>query len=118
MDTNRQQKVNRLLQKELGEIFRRDMQPYFPGIMMTVTFVRMTPDLSVARVNLSMFPDKDKAATLKKVKEKTSEIRGLLGQKIRQQLRIVPRLEFFIDDSLDRVERIEALLAGKDPASM
>ena len=71
--------------------------------MMTVTFVRMTPDLSVARVNLSLFPDKDKASTLKKIKEKTSEIRGLLGQKVGKQLRIVPRLEFFIDDSLDRV---------------
>ncbi|MCH5243570.1 MAG: 30S ribosome-binding factor RbfA [Lentimicrobiaceae bacterium] len=111
MDTNRQQKVNRLLQKELGEIFRLDMQPYFPGIMMTVTFVRMTPDLSVARVNLSLFPDRDKEGTLKKIKGKTSEIRGLLGQKVGKQLRIVPRLEFFIDDSLDRVERIEALLA-------
>lgn len=114
MDTNRQQKVNRLLQKELGEIFRREMQPCFPGIMMTVTFVRMTPDLSVARVNLSLFPDKDKTATLKKVKDKTAEIRGLLGQRIRWQLRIVPRLEFFIDDSLDRMERIEELLGSKE----
>lgn len=114
METSRQQKINRLLQKELGEIFRRDMQPYFPGIMMTVTFVRMTPDLSVARVNLSLFPDKDKKSTLKKVKEKTAEIRGLLGQKIGKQLRVVPRLEFFIDDSLDRVERIEELLSGKE----
>lgn len=110
METNRQQKINRLLQKELGEIFLRDMQPYFPGVMMTVTFVRITPDLSVARVNLSLFPDKDKEGTLKKIKAKTAEIRGLLGEKVRHQLRIVPRLEFFIDDSLDRMERIEELL--------
>ncbi len=110
MDTNRQQKINRLLQRELGEIFRCEMQPYFPGIMMTVTFVRITPDLSVARVNLSFFPDQDKAGTLKKVKERTGEIRGLLGQRVKSQLRIIPRLEFFIDDTLDRVERIEQLL--------
>lgn len=111
MDTNRQQKINRLLQKELGEIFRCRMQPYFPGIMMTVTFVRITPDLSVARVNLSLFPDKDKEGTLKKIKARTAEIRGILGEKVKNQLRIVPRLEFFIDDTLDRVERIEKLLA-------
>ncbi len=110
MDTNRQQKINRLLQRELGEIFRVEMQPYFPGIMMTVTFVRITPDLSVARVNLSLFPDQHKADTLKKIKARTAEIRGLLGQRVRNQLRIIPRLEFFIDDTLDRVERIEELL--------
>lgn len=111
MDSNRQQKINRLLQRELGEIFRGRMQPFFPGIMMTVTFVRITPDLSVARVNLSFFPDKDKEGTLREVKSRTAEIRGLLGEKVKHQLRIIPRLEFFIDDSLDRVERIEALLA-------
>lgn len=111
MDTNRQQKINRLLQRELGEIFRLDMQPHFPGIMMTVTFIRITPDMSVARVNLSLFPDNDKVATLKKIKARTAEIRGLLGQRVKNQLRIVPRLEFFIDDTLDRVERIEQLLA-------
>ncbi len=111
MDTNRQQKVNRLLQREMGEIFRREMQPHFPGIMITVTFIRITPDMSVARVNLSLFPDNDKASTLKKIKAKTAEIRGLLGQRIKNQLRIVPRLEFFVDDTLDRVERIEQLLA-------
>ena len=110
MDTNRQQKINRLLQRELGEIFRMEMQPYFPGIMMTVTFIRITPDLSVARVNLSLFPDRNKEETLKKIKARTAEIRGILGQRIRNQLRIVPRLEFFIDDTLDRVERIEELL--------
>ena len=99
-----------LLQRELGEIFRVEMQPYFPGIMMTVTFIRITPDLSVARVNLSLFPDQHKEETLKKIKARTAEIRGLLGQRIRNQLRIVPRLEFFIDDTLDRVERIEELL--------
>ncbi len=110
MDTNRQQKINRLLQRELGEIFRVEMQPYFPGIMMTVTFIRITPDLSVARVNLSLFPDQHKEETLKKIKAHTAEIRGILGQRVRNQLRIIPRLEFFIDDTLDRVERIEELL--------
>lgn len=111
MDTNRQQKVNRLLQRELGEIFRRDMQPYFPGIMMTVTFVRITPDMTVARVNLSLFPDNDKQGTLKKIKERTSEIRWLLGEKVKNQLRIVPRLEFFIDNTFEEARRIDELLS-------
>lgn len=110
MDTNRQQKVNRLLQRELGEIFRKEMQPYFPGIMMTVTFIRITPDMSVARVNLSLFPDSHKEETLKKIKARTAEIRGLLGEKVKHQLRFIPRLEFFIDDTFDRAQRIDELL--------
>lgn len=112
MDTSRQQKVNRLLQRELGEIFRSNMQPYFPGIMMTVTYVRITPDMTVARVNLSLFPDNDKEGTIKKIKARTSEIRGILGEKVRNQLRIVPRLEFFIDNTFEEARRIDELLRG------
>lgn len=113
MDSQRQQKINRLLQKELGEIFRVQMQPYFPGLMMTVTFVRVTSDLSLARVNLSLFPEPaaGKAAVLKEIKQHAAEIRFLLGQKVRNQLRILPQLQFFIDDTLDRVARIDELLA-------
>lgn len=113
MENQRQQKVNRLLQKELGEIFRVQMQPYFPGLMMTVTFVRITPDLSLARVNLSVFPayGEGNASLLKLVKKHSDEIRFLLGKQVRNQVRIIPQLQFFIDDTLDRIERIDQLLA-------
>ena len=113
MDSQRQQKINRLLQKELGEIFRVQMQPYFPGLMMTVTFVRVTSDLSLARVNLSRFPapKEGKDAVLKAIKGHVAEIRYLLGRQVHDQLRILPQLQFFIDDTLDRVARIDELLA-------
>lgn len=113
MDSQRQQKINRLLQKELGEIFRVQMQPYFPGLMMTVMFVRVTSDLSLARVNLSLFPapKEGKDAVLKAIKGHAAEIRYLLGRQVHDQLRILPQLQFFIDDTLDRVARIDELLA-------
>ena len=112
MNTIRQEKVNSLLQKELAEIFRTSMQAYFTGIMFTVTYVNVTSDMSLARVNLSMFPvdADDKPALLKQVKEHGNEIRLLLGRHIKNQLRSVPQLQFFIDDTLDRAQRIEELL--------
>lgn len=111
MEANRQQKINKLLQKDLGEIFQMEMPGYFPGVMITVSYVRVTSDLSLARVNLSLFPTKDKEGVLKQIKAKTKEIRLALGKRVRNQLRIVPQLQFFIDDSIDRMERIEELLA-------
>lgn len=110
MDSSRQQKFNRLLQKELGEIFRLNMQPYLPGVMTTVTFVRVTSDLSLARVNLSFFPTSNREAMLKVVKKRSAEVRMILAAKVRNQMRIIPQLQFFIDDTLDRVERIDELL--------
>lgn len=110
METTRQQKINRSLQRDLGEIFQ-EMSPLFPGVMITVTSVRITSDLSLARINLSLFATKDKEGTLKSIKARKNEIRHLLGTRIKSQLRIVPELQFFIDDTLDRMERIDQLLA-------
>lgn len=110
METSRQQKINRLLQKDLGEIFQVDMMGQFPGVMITVTSVRITSDLSLARVNLSIFATKDKGEALQNIKKKSAEIRLLLGKRVKNQLRIVPSLTFYIDDSLDHIERIEDLL--------
>jgi ribosome-binding factor A len=112
MNTIRQEKINSLLQKELAEIFRLDMQQYFSGVMFTVIYVNATSDMSLARVNLSMFPantDKKKEL-LKQVKEHGGEIRLLLGRRIKNQLRIVPQLQFFVDDTLDKAQRIEEIL--------
>jgi ribosome-binding factor A len=108
METTRQQKINSLLQKDLAEILNRDM--IIPNTMISVTRVNITPDMSIARVNLSIFATKEKADALKKIQTKKSEIRHLLGERVKNQLRIVPDLQFFIDDSLDRIERIDELL--------
>jgi len=108
METTRQQKVNSLLQKDLAEILLREV--IVPNTMVSVTRVNVTPDMSIARVNLSVFATKDKNAVLKEIQSKKSEIRYLLGERVKHQLRIVPNLQFFIDDSLDRMERIDELL--------
>lgn len=110
MESTRQKKVARLLQKELGTIFQRNMTE-FGGKMITVTTVRISPDLSVAKVYLSIFPkEKEGDKTLNQVNHKTPHIRHELGNIVRNQLRIIPELNFFEDDSLDYIEKIENLL--------
>lgn len=110
MESTRQQKVARLLQKDLGEIFQRKAMEYAPGTMITVTVVRVTRDLNVAKVFLSLFAAKDKDVTLKNIEKRKKEIRRELGIRVRHQLRVVPELLFFLDDSLDYIENIENAL--------
>lgn len=110
MDSTRQQKINRLLQKELADIFQRESRNMFKGVMISVTVVRVTTDLSIARVHVSIFPGDNKKEVLKEIRMANSRIRGLLGRRIGKQMRIVPELEFYIDDSLDYIENIDRLL--------
>ena len=110
MDTTRQNKVSRLLQKELADIFQRESRNLFDGAFITVTQVRVSPDLSSAKIYVSLFLVKDTGVLLKKIKETYPEIRKLLGIRIKKQLRIVPALDFFIDDSMDYAEKIDRLL--------
>ncbi len=110
MDSTRQNKISRLLQKDLAEIIQKEGRDIFPGVMVSVTNVRISPDLSIARVYLSIFPSEKGAAVLLEIKKHTSKIRGLLGLKVGKQLRIVPQLDFHIDDSLDYIDNIDRLL--------
>jgi ribosome-binding factor A len=110
METTRQKKVARLLQKELGEIFQRESRNMFNGAFITVTTVRISPDLSFAKVYISMFAVKDKNEMLKMIKSKNKEIRTNLAEKIKNQVRAIPSFDFYIDDSLDYAEKIENLL--------
>jgi ribosome-binding factor A len=110
MDTTRQNKVARLIQKELGEIFQRETKVFFGTAMITVMQVRISPDLSVARVYVSLFNSKDNKALLEDIKKHTKEIRGKLGDRVKKQLRIVPSLVFFHDDSVDYAMHIDELL--------
>lgn len=110
MTNTRQYKVSRLLQKELGIIFQHEGHSIFTGKMITVTEVRITPDLGQARVFLSIFPAAEKEIFDKTMGEHSQHIRHILAMRIRHQLRMVPELQFFLDDSLDYIENIDRLL--------
>ncbi|KGN75651.1 ribosome-binding factor A [Porphyromonas macacae] len=109
MDSTRISKINRLVQKELGEIFREQTSA-MPGVLVSVTSVSVSPDLSVARVRLSLFPGDRSEELLKSIKASTKQIRYELGTRVKTQLRRLPELTFFIDDSLDYLEHIDELL--------
>ncbi len=109
METNRQLRISRLIQKDLGEILQITGRDWFPGAMLTVTKVYVTADLSIARVYLSIF-GKDAPEVIKLIDMKRNEIRRQLGMRVKNQLRHVPELRFFVDDSLDYIENIENLL--------
>lgn len=110
MESTRQKKISRLLQKELAIIFQQDAPAVFGNMLFTVTTVRITEDLSIAKVYLSIFPVKDTEDLLKKIKEKTTFFRNILAKKIRHQIRVIPELYFFIDDSADYADEINRLL--------
>ena len=110
MATVRQNKLARLIQRELGEYFRKEAGVIAPGCMISVTVVRMTPDLGLAKSYLSVFGNTDKEALILKIREMSPGIRRELGNLIRNQVRRVPELYFYIDDSLDYANRIDDLL--------
>ena len=112
MESLRQQKVNKLLAKELAEIFRSEARSLFGGGFITVTGVRISPDLGLAKVYLSIMAvaKQDKNVVFKLVQDQSSVIRKKLGMIVGKQLRIVPELMFYIDDSLDYAMKIEELL--------
>ena len=109
METTRQNKISRLLQKELSEIFLLQTK-VMPGVLVSVSAVRISPDMSIARVYLSVFPSEKAEEIVKNVNDNMKTIRYELGTRVRHQLRIIPELKFFVDDSLDYIEKIDSLL--------
>jgi ribosome-binding factor A len=109
METTRQAKIARLLQKELSEILRVQTAKTH-GIIISVSSVRVSPDLSVAKAYLSVFPSAQSQTIIENLTRNARTIRYDLGQKVRYQLRKVPELAFFLDDSLDYIENIDNLL--------
>ena len=109
MDSNRLDKVNRLLEKELAEILRQETAKTH-GLMVSVSAVRTAPDLSFAKVFVSVFPSDKGTEIVRNLNNYVGGIRGALGNKVRHQLRIIQELRFEIDDSLDYLERIDELL--------
>jgi len=108
--TVRQQKYSKLILKELSDIFLKEKTNFLDNAFITVADVSMSPDLSVAKIYLSMTLAKDKQATLDKINLKKSEIRKALGNKIRNQARIVPQLVFYIDEVEEGAQRIEDII--------
>jgi ribosome-binding factor A len=109
-ESTRQKKVSRLIQKEIAELFLRKGNEYAPGKMVSITKVRVSPDLSFAKIYISIFPSENHDEILHAIQEHASKIRFELGQKVRRQLRIVPEIVFYIDDSLDYIDKIDKLL--------
>ena len=109
MQETRQNRIARLLQKELSLIFQSQTRAMH-GIMVSVTRCRVSPDLSICTAYLSIFPSEKAEELIKNVTANEKTIRNELGTRERNQLRIIPELRFFIDDSLDYIERIDELL--------
>lgn len=109
METTRQNKIARLLQKELSDIFLGETRKTH-GIIISVSAVRISPDLSIAKVYLSIFPSEKAQEILNSIQNNAKQVRYDLAQRVRMQLRKTPELTFFIDDSLDYIEKIDSLL--------
>lgn len=110
MENTRQQKIGRQIQKDLGEMFSRQLADLVRGAMVTVTEVRMSPDLEYARIWVSVFPFDRHEGIMASLEANNRLIRKTLGQKTRNQLRVVPELTFVLDDSFEYIEKIDNLL--------
>ncbi|HBB93710.1 MAG: ribosome-binding factor A [Bacteroidetes bacterium GWF2_49_14] len=110
MDSTRMLKISRLIQKELAEYFRENGKELGQGSLISVTAVRISPDLGQARVYLSIFPSAKAEPVVKDLESHVKTIRFELGKKIAKQVRHIPELRFYIDDSMDYAERIDVLL--------
>ena len=121
MDSTRQHKIARLIQQDMGSIFLKEMKPKLGNSLITVTEVRVTPDLSIAHVYVSVMPigympetvppvAATKEAVMAAIHSQNADLRRRLGMLEGKQLRIIPQLEFHLDETLDRMENIERLL--------
>ena len=108
--STRQQKFGRLIQRDLSDIFQRDKRGILGNAFITISEVMVSPDLSVAKVYVSMMLAKDKAQTLEKLNRGKSEIRKALGDRIGKQVRIIPELIFIIDETEENAFKLEELI--------
>ena len=112
MESKRQQKFSKLIQKELAEVFQRECSHLFPGAYVSVSVVRVSPDLGVAKVYLSMLMGANARELLQEVKLITKTIRHLLAQRIKKQVRVIPELIFYLDDTAEYAARMDQLFSG------
>ena len=114
MESKRQQKFARLLQKELAEVFQRDVPHLFNGAYISISTVRTSPDLGVVKVYLSLLLAKDPKAVIATVREHTKAIRHALAQRIKSQVRVIPELNFFLDDSAEYAAKMDKIISDLD----
>lgn len=112
MESKRQAKIARLIQKDLSEIFRKQTAA-LGGVIVSVSAVRITPDLSIAKAYLSIFPPERSAEILENIKAQTKTVRYELARDVKDVLRKCPDLQFYLDDSLDYIENIDRLLGPR-----
>jgi ribosome-binding factor A len=109
MESKRQQKFAGVIQEDLAAIFQREGMSFLPNTLVTITKVRVTPDLALARIFLSFFNSTNSQLALQTIKLHASEIRYKLGARIKDQVRVIPQLEFFVDDTSEYVERMDKI---------
>ncbi|QKJ31827.1 30S ribosome-binding factor RbfA [Mucilaginibacter mali] len=109
MESKRQQKFAGVIQQDLAAIFQREGSGYLPNTMVTITKVRVTPDLALARIFLSFFNNSNTQLALQTIRSHANEIRYKLGARIKDQVRVIPQLEFFVDDTNEYVERMDRI---------
>ncbi len=112
MESKRQQKFSRLIQKELAEIFQKEVPHLFAGAYISVSVVRVSPDLGVAKVYLSVMMAQNNEALLLEIRANTKTIRHLLAQRIKKQVRVIPELIFYLDDTAEYAANIDKLFTG------
>lgn len=112
-NTNRQRRVAQIIQEDFAELFRKQAAYTQKNLLITVSDVRVTVDLSIAKIYLSIFPNEYRVPIMKEIETNKSQYRNYIGQKMAKQVRIIPELQFYLDTSLDDVERIERELRGE-----
>lgn len=112
-ESNRQRKVAQIIQEDFAELFRKQASESAQNFLITVSDVKVTADLSIAKIYLSIFPQEFRTPIMKEIEMNKSQYRNFIGQKMAKQVRIIPELQFYLDTSLDEVERIEKELRGE-----
>lgn len=110
MDSTRQKKVSKLIQVEISDIFLKEFRDILSSALVTPSIVRISPDMSIAKIYLSIFPSEKTKEIFDRLEANKSKLRHILGTRIGSQVRIIPELKFFPDDSLDYLENIDKLL--------
>lgn len=113
MESNRQRKVAQIIQEDFAELFRKQASESKQNFLVSVSDVKVTPDLGIAKIYLSIFPQEFRVSIMKEIEENKAQYRNFIGQKMAKQVRIIPQLSFYLDTTLDDVEKIERELRGE-----
>lgn len=113
MESNRQRKVAQIIQEDFAELFRKQASESKQNFLVSVSDVKVTPDLGIAKIYLSIFPQEFRSTIMKEIEENKAQYRNFIGQKMAKQVRIIPQLSFYLDTALDDVEKIERELRGE-----